>query len=136
MDPRIPTTPPSRNRRKRASFMPKKGKVSGPGSSGVWPRPIAGSSEEYLSESPPGFIGELTFWDTERRLYHAPSGTGMLNYERLSQRYPGLTFVDFLFPWMVLYFEDELLHPSEQPFSIGGLIAVFLPQGEPYPFGI
>jgi len=79
----------------------------------------------------------MTLWDGETGRYTHPSAERhKLIWDRLLSYFPHLWAFDFIFPWIILQFEDEPPPIAERPFHIAGLVAVFLAKGEPFPHGI
>ena len=138
-DRRPPVTPPPRQRRKRASLTPRvsrttsRPRLSDRRGVPLTAMPIA----EHSQQAPRELLGDLTLWDTEQQQYIPPSPqTHRTLYERLLRIYPDLFCIDTVFPWIILQFEADVPPPSERPFLVAGLVAVFLVEGNPFPHGI
>jgi hypothetical protein len=141
-DPLLLKTSTRRRRRKiRASFSPRKKPLRRPRVSDPFPEPEAKATEMATSGVSAKYTGDLfsdfTLWNPETKKFDQPNPDQRERiFEKLKERYPNVSAITTIFPWMLIEFEDSVPDDKERPFLIAGLVGVFLLEGEPFPLGV
>ena len=138
MDSPLLRTPVGPQRRKRISISPRKPKFK-PRASDPYPQsPAIESSEPQL-----GALKDLeldfphSYFDEEKKQFTMLSREASLQLlEVLRTRFDQVLSILPVAPFLLIECDTAVPDPSTTPFLIAGLIACFVIQGEPYPFGI
>jgi len=139
-----PTTPLRKERRKRPSLSPAK-RVLKPRISDPYPQ-IQRSEESTAKTSTtttnvdisedPTIETNFTFFDDAKKEFKIVTNEQKRQLlKTLREKYPGVTAITPIIPFLVIE-ADPTPEPAAQPFMIAGLIACFIPDGGPFPFGI
>ena len=139
----LPTTPLRRERRKRPSLSPRK-RIGKPRISNPYPqiprteestvKPSA-TNQADISDDPIIDTNVTFFDDTKKEFKIVTNEQKKQLLKLLREKYPGITAITPIIPFLVIE-ADPIPEPAAQPFMIAGLIACFIPDGGPFPFGI
>jgi len=136
----LPTTSHGKERRKRPSLSPGK-RVWKPRISAQIPR-AEGSTVNPSSTNQADISDDLTidtnitFFDDAKKEFKIVTNEQKRQLlKTLREKYPGITAITPIIPFLVVE-ADPIPEPAAQPFMIAGLIACFIPDGGPFPFGI
>ncbi len=134
----LPHTPTKR-RRKRASFSPRK-KPTRPRTSDPLPQnfqPAQHQSQSSSSTPRVELLNDFTLWDDSNEKFRNVTAEELkFLYESVQEHFPDVESVSVILPWIVVTMETCVPSENERPFMIAGLVAVFLLVGEPFPLGI
>jgi len=130
---------PTKRRRKRASFSPRK-RPNRPRTSD----PLPQNPQPAQQQSPPSsltpkieLLNDFTLWDDlNKRFRSVTSEEIKFLYESVQEQFPDVESVSVMLPWIVVTMETSVPPENERPFMIAGLVAVFLLPGEPFPLGL
>ncbi|OBT47138.1 hypothetical protein VE00_03120 [Pseudogymnoascus sp. WSF 3629] len=83
-------------------------------------------------------LTSLTFseftWDDGNGGYKMISAANLRNlYYYMRTHYPGVTTIDEMPPYLIIWCEETIPEPSKRPFLIGGLLAIWLVEGQGLP---
>src|SRR5271156_5762224 len=132
-----PSTPRPNRRRKRPSLSPKKPSVRGRISD---PHPIQeplniSQHEEFVEEVPNIEVG-FTFFNESTNTFNMITSDDRLRLLNiLKGHFPGVMSILPVIPFIIIE-SSPVPDPRTQPFLIAGLIAIFIKEGGPYPFGV
>jgi hypothetical protein len=133
------TTPVGPRRSKRISMSPRNPKFKRPRPSDPYPQSLTTVSKEPQLESLAQLELEFpySYWDDEKKQF------SILNHEEsvqllnvLREHFDGVLSILPVAPFLIIECDKAIPDPSTTPFLVAGLIACFVIQGEPYPFGI
>jgi len=138
----LPMTPHRKERRKRPSLSPRK-RLDKPRISD--PYPIPRSEESTVKPSAtnqadisddPTIDTDITFFDDAKKEFKIVTNEQKRQLlKTLREKYSGITAITPIIPFLVIE-ADPIPQPADQPFMIASLIACFIPDGGPFPFGI
>jgi len=78
----------------------------------------------------------ITFFDDGKKEFKVVSNEEKRELlKTLRHKYPGITAITPIIPFLVIE-ADPIPEPAATPFMIAGLIACFIPDGGPFPFGV
>jgi hypothetical protein len=82
-------------------------------------------------------FSDFTLWDDSNQKFRTTTAEEIkFIYESVQAEFPDVESVSVILPWIIVTMETFVPSENERPFTIAGLVAVFLLAGEPFPLGI
>ena len=133
--PALPATPYRPSRRKPVSLSPRKPKPRPRVSDPYHLHQVPHAEPEESNDEPEAFRTDITFFDQQTNQFKSiqPEEIDQL-FSLLLNHFPGVIAVMPVLPFLIIEC-NPLPDPAKQPFMVAGLVAVFIKEGGPYPFG-